>query len=94
MVFVKVDLSGPPAVLGFKVLILVGRGAGKNGYLSFEDFCLLTPINGIKQYHIDICANSEDQARTSFDDIYNILEDRKTYFKKYFRWNKEKIRKP
>ena len=46
------------------LLILVGRGAGKNGYLSFEDFCLLTPINGIKQYHIDICANSEDQART------------------------------
>ena len=73
------------------LLILVGRGAGKNGYLSFEDFCLLTPINGIKQYHIDICANSEDQARTSFDDIYNILEDRKAYFKKYFRWNKEKI---
>ncbi len=73
------------------LLILVGRGAGKNGYLSFEDFCLLTPINGIKQYHIDICANSEDQARTSFDDIYNILEDQKAYFKKYFRWNKEKI---
>lgn len=73
------------------LLILVGRGAGKNGYLSFEDFCLLTPINGIKQYHIDICANSEDQARTSFDDVYNILEDRKVYFKKYFRWNKEKI---
>ena len=73
------------------LLILVGRGAGKNGYLSFEDFCLLTPINGIKQYHIDICANSEDQARTSLDDIYNILEDRKAYFKKYFRWNKEKI---
>ena len=73
------------------LLILVGRGAGKNGFLSFEDFCLLTPINGIKQYHIDICANSEDQALTSFDDVYNILEDRKTYFKKYFRWNKEKI---
>ena len=73
------------------LLTLLGRGAGKNGYLSFEDFCLLTPINGIKQYHIDICANSEDQARTSFDDIYDILEDNKPYFKKYFRWNKEKI---
>lgn len=73
------------------LLILVGRGAGKNGYLSFENFCLLTPINRVKQYHIDICANSEDQARTSFDDIYNILEDNKPYFKKYFRWNKERI---
>lgn len=73
------------------LFILVGRGAGKNGYLSFEDFCLLTPINNVKQYHIDIFANSEDQARTSFDDIYNILEDNKSYFKSYFKWNKEKI---
>lgn len=37
--------------LRFPVLfIMVGRGAGKNGYLAFEDFCLVTPINGIKHY--------------------------------------------
>lgn len=71
--------------------IIVGRGTGKNGYLSFEDFCLITPVNGVKEYHIDMFATSEDQAKTSFMDIYNILEDNKDYFKNYFKWNLEKI---
>ena len=30
------------------LFIEVGRGAGKNGYLAFEDFALTTPINGVK----------------------------------------------
>lgn len=71
------------------LFILCGRGTGKNGYLSFEDFCLITPTNGIAYYDIDICANSEDQARTSFDDIWNVLENPKykKLFEKNFRWN-------
>ncbi len=73
------------------LFILVGRGAGKNGYLAFEDFALVTPINGVKQYHIDMFATSEDQAKTTFEDIYNILEDNKDYFKNYFKWNLECI---
>lgn len=73
------------------LFILVGRGAGKNGYLAFEDFCLLTPVNGIREYHIDIFAMAEDQARTTFDDIYNILEENETKLKKHFYWNKEEI---
>ena len=73
------------------LMIVVGRGAGKNGYLAFEDFCLITPINGIEKYNIDMFANSEDQARATFDDIYDILESNEKYFKKYFSWNKETI---
>lgn len=73
------------------LVIVVGRGAGKNGYLAFEDFALLTPINGVKKYHIDIFATAEDQARATFDDIYEILEGDKEYFKKYFTWTKEEI---
>ena len=71
------------------LFILCGRGTGKNGYLSFEDFCLITPTNGIAYYDIDICANSEDQAKTSFDDIWNVLENPKyrKLFEKNFRWN-------
>ena len=53
------------------LFILMGRGGGKNGYLSFEDFCLITETNGVAYYDIDICANSEEQAKTSFDEIYN-----------------------
>lgn len=75
------------------LFILMGRGGGKNGYLSFEDFCLITETNGVAYYDIDICANSEDQAKTSFDEIYNILENPKwrKKFEKHFRWNKTEI---
>lgn len=72
---------------------LMGRGGGKNGYLSFEDFCLITDTHGVAYYDIDICANSEEQARTSFDEIYNILENPKfrKKFQKHFRWNRMEI---
>ena len=75
------------------LFIMVARGAGKNGYLAFEDFCLISPYNEIKQYDIDICATAEEQARTSFDDIYNLLEDPKNTkkLKKHFAWNKQVI---
>ena len=75
------------------LFILVGRGSGKNAYLAYEDFCLITPTHGIKNYDIDISANSEDQAKTTFNDIYNILEDPKytKKMKRNFYWNKEEI---
>jgi len=75
------------------LFILMGRGGGKNGYLSFEDFSLITPTNDIAYYDIDICANSEEQAKTSFDEIYNILENPKwtKKFRKNFRWTKTEI---
>ncbi len=72
---------------------LMGRGAGKNGFLSYVCFCLITETNGVAYYDIDICATSEDQAKTSFDEIYDILESPKynKLFKKHFRWNKTEI---
>lgn len=71
----------------------MGRGGGKNGYLSFEDFCLLTETNGIRDYDIDICANSEDQAMTSFEEVYAVVTN--TEFSKpmsrNFKWTKTAI---
>ena len=71
----------------------MGRGGGKNGFLSYICFCMSTETNGVAYYDIDICATSEDQARTSFDEIYDILENPKynKLFKKHFRWNKTEI---
>lgn len=81
-----------PGVLRWPILlIVVGRGAGKNGYLAFEDFCLITPINGVEKYHIDMFANSEEQAKATFNDIYDILEGNERYFSRYFAWNKQEI---
>lgn len=75
------------------LFVLMGRGGGKNGYLSFEDFCLVTETNGIYQYHIDICANTGDQAKTTFVEIINILENPKfrKKFEKNFKWNNNAI---
>ncbi len=73
------------------LLIYVGRGAGKNGYLSFEDFALISEYNEVQEYHIDICANAEDQAKTSFADVYNVLEENKKKLSRHFYWNKEVI---
>lgn len=81
-----------PGILRWPDLfILVGRGAGKNGYLAFEDFCLISQYNKVKKYHIDICANSEDQAKTSFNDVYDVLEENNVKLSAHFDWNKEVI---
>lgn len=75
------------------LVCFVGRGAGKNGFIAFISFCLITITNGIKNYDVDICANSEDQAKRSFDDIWEILEGKdRLKFKKGFRWNKTEIK--
>ena len=75
-----------------ELFALVGRGAGKNGYLAFEDFCLLTDINGVDSYNIDIFATSERQAKTSWQDVYDVLETHEKKMRKHFRWTKELIR--
>lgn len=78
--------------LRFPVLFCyVGRGTGKNGYLAFEDFCLLTPTNGISNYDIDIFAMAEDQAKTSWQEVYDVLENNEAKMKKHFHWTLEKI---
>ncbi|MEE3428567.1 MAG: terminase TerL endonuclease subunit [Ruminococcus sp.] len=74
-----------------KLILILGRGSGKNGYLAFEDFALTTPVNGIKNYDIDIFATSEDQAKCSFMDIHSMLESNERKMKKYFRWNLTEI---
>lgn len=78
--------------LRFPILVIyVARGAGKNGYLGFEDFCLLTSVNGIPEYDIDIFAMSEKQAKASWEDVYNVLENHKQKMKRHFSWTKEEI---
>ncbi|WP_088036849.1 terminase TerL endonuclease subunit [Evansella clarkii] len=60
-----------------RFLIEIGRGAGKNGYISWNSFYMTTGHHGIKEYNVDIVATSEKQAKTSFEDVYNVLNDKK-----------------
>lgn len=57
------------------IRIIVGRGSGKNGFISFVSFYFLSPYHGIKGYNIDLLANSEQQATTTFNDVYEIIKE-------------------
>ena len=70
--------------------LYMGRGAGKNGFISSISWYLTTGFHGIKEYNIDIVANSEQQAKTSFEDVYNVIEDNKKLSKAFYH-TKEKI---
>ncbi|WP_050608236.1 terminase large subunit domain-containing protein [Clostridium niameyense] len=70
--------------------LYMGRGAGKNGFISGVSWYLTTSFHGIKEYNVDIVANSEQQAKTSFEDVYNIIDDNKKLSKAFY-YTKEKI---
>lgn len=71
-------------------LLMMGRGAGKNGVISPISWYLTTSFHGIDGYNVDIVANSEDQAKTSFNDVYDVI-DNSSKLKKAFSMTKEKI---
>jgi phage terminase large subunit-like protein len=75
------------------LFLLIGRGAGKDGYIAFESLCLISPYSGLPQYDIDICATAEDVAMRPVNDLLGVLEDARynKKLKKYFYWTKEKI---
>lgn len=54
--------------------IMMARGNGKNGFISGLAWYFTTKYHGVTGYNVDIIANSEDQAKTSFNDVYNMLE--------------------
>lgn len=72
-------------------IILMGRGNGKDGMMSPLMNFLQSRFYGIKNYNVDIVATSEEQAKDTFDVVYNALESNKKKFEKYFYWNKEVI---
>lgn len=75
------------------LFLLIGRGAGKDGYIAMESISLVSPYNPIREYDVDICANAEEQAMRPVNDILNVLEDTRyrSKMKRFFYWTKEKI---
>lgn len=75
-----------------KLVCFIGRGSGKTGFIAFIAFCVLTAINGIMNYNVDVIANTEPQARLSFKAVFKTLErNAKDFRKKVFDWNKKVI---
>lgn len=59
------------------LLCMVGRGAGKDGYIAFDAACSISPYNPVSHYNVDICANNEEQAVTPVKDFTEVLESPK-----------------
>lgn len=73
-------------------LIMMGRGDGKNGFISGLAWYLTTKYHGVKGYNVDIIANSEEQAKTSFEDVYEMLDRTWAKSKKWFYKSKVEIK--
>lgn len=54
--------------------ITLGRGGGKNGLITALSNYFISYLHGVPNYDISIVANSEDQAKTSFEEAYNMIE--------------------
>lgn len=74
-----------------ELICVIGRGAGKNGFLSFISWCATTKANGIPAYDVNIVANSEAQAMTSFMDVKRLLDSDRSVWKRMWDWNKTEI---
>lgn len=89
--FFMYDKNDSDIVIFPDILIVMARGNGKDGMIMPLANFMQTHYYGVKNYHIDIVATSEEQALNSFNVVYNMLEDNKQVMRKYFYWNKTEI---
>lgn len=75
-------------------LVMLARGAGKDGMIAWFSLCLTSKNNPVKDYNIDICANNERQSIQPVEDAVRFLENPKyrEANKASFHWTKETIR--
>lgn len=68
-----------------KFLIMMGRGGGKNGFITTLTNYLTSELHGIDKYNVSIVANSEEQAKTSFTEMYETIEENEALDKLFYR---------
>ena len=75
------------------LLCMVGRGAGKDGFIAFDSACAISPYNPVSHYNVDICANNEEQAVTPVKDLAEVLESSRyeAKLKRHYYHTKELI---
>ncbi|PGR01343.1 terminase TerL endonuclease subunit [Priestia megaterium] len=63
------------AIFYEQFFITMSRGSGKNGFASsLAHFCI-SPFHGIPKYNVSIVANTEKQAKVSFEEIYDVIDE-------------------
>ncbi|WP_124058453.1 terminase TerL endonuclease subunit [Vaginisenegalia massiliensis] len=68
-----------------ETLLLCARGFGKNSIASDAALYLTSNRHGISNYNVDIVANNETQAKTSFTDCHETIGDSNQLIKAYRR---------
>lgn len=75
------------------VFAMVGRGAGKDGFLAVNSLGCVSPYNPVPHYDVDICANNEEQATRPVRDVAEVLETpgQEAKLNRYFYHTKEVV---
>lgn len=73
-----------------EIVILMGRGNGKDGFMAPLANFFQTPLYGIPEYHVELVANSEQQIKDTYSVVYNRLYKNPKFSGK-FRVTKEII---
>lgn len=72
-----------------KILVMMGRGNGKDGFIVPLANFFQTPLYGVKNYHVELVANSEQQIKDTFKVAYDAVTTPK--MKGKFRVTRELI---
>lgn len=74
-----------------RTIVYLGRGAGKDGCISWMSLCLISPYNPVLRYDVDIGAFNETQALRPVEDVRDALKSNETKMRKFFKWTLEVI---
>lgn len=67
-----------------KILILMGRGNGKDGLIAWWSCCLTSVYHGVQRYDVDIIANNFTQSLRPLEDIMFMCEEQGIRMKKFY----------
>lgn len=76
--FVFLFYKGTRRVFYRRHLWMMGRGAGKNGLISVISHFLISELHGVRGYNISVVANSEEQAKTSVEEVGDVVKQHPT----------------
>ena len=88
--FIFLKYKADDSLVFDEFFLYMARGAGKNGFVSALSNYFISELHGIPFYGVSIVANSEDQAMTSFKEVYNVI-DMNQPMQKHFNHKKSMI---
>ncbi|WP_010278831.1 terminase TerL endonuclease subunit [Paenibacillus senegalensis] len=72
--FVFLFYTGSRKLFYRRYLWMLGRGGGKNGLISVISHFLTSELHGVRGYNISVIANSEEQAKTSVEEVGEVVK--------------------